>query len=209
MISSSSFWMFPLDISSIDAPFGVMIGASVNSTSGASMDETLGASVDSTSGASMDETLGASVDSTSSASMDWTSKVFGVLPSSSESDDVIIIWYLNKLVHKLEGTPCVISSMPRGFVVSDLVASSFYWSFLKDFDFYLEEVSSMPRGFVVSDLVASSFYWYKAWPDVCPRYHDIPPQSPVHVPKKDRQLGCQCTNSHQVGTIDNRVDHNE
>jgi hypothetical protein len=49
----------------------------------------------------------------------------------------------------------------------------------------------------------------KAWPDVCPRYRGIPPQSPVYVPKKDRQLGCQRANSHQAGTVDSRVDHNE
>jgi hypothetical protein len=50
---------------------------------------------------------------------------------------------------------------------------------------------------------------YKAWPDVCPRYHGIPPQSPVYVSKKDRQLGCQCVNSHQVGTVESWVDQNE
>jgi hypothetical protein len=50
---------------------------------------------------------------------------------------------------------------------------------------------------------------YKAWPDVCPRYNGIPPQSPVYVPKKDRQLGCQRANSHQAGTVESWVDHNE
>jgi hypothetical protein len=50
---------------------------------------------------------------------------------------------------------------------------------------------------------------YKAWPDVYPRYHGIPPQSPVYVPKKDRQLGCQHANSHQASTVGSRVDHNE
>jgi hypothetical protein len=49
----------------------------------------------------------------------------------------------------------------------------------------------------------------KAWPDVYPRYRGIPPQSPVYVPKKDRQLGCQCVNSHQAGTVESQADHNE
>jgi hypothetical protein len=49
----------------------------------------------------------------------------------------------------------------------------------------------------------------KAWPDVYTRYRGIPPQSPVYVPKKYRQLGCQHVNSHQVGTVESRVDHNE
>jgi hypothetical protein len=49
----------------------------------------------------------------------------------------------------------------------------------------------------------------KAWPDVCPRYHGIPLQSPVYVPKKDWQLGCQRANSHQAGTVESPVDHNE
>jgi hypothetical protein len=49
----------------------------------------------------------------------------------------------------------------------------------------------------------------KAWPDVYPRYHGIPPQSPVYVSKKDRQLGFQRANSHQAGIVDSRVDHNE
>jgi hypothetical protein len=49
----------------------------------------------------------------------------------------------------------------------------------------------------------------KAWPDVCPRYRGIPPQSPVYVSKKDRQLSCQRVNSHQAGTVDSRVDLNE
>jgi hypothetical protein len=49
----------------------------------------------------------------------------------------------------------------------------------------------------------------KAWPDVCPRYHGIPSQSPVYVPRKDWQLVCQLANSHQAGTVDSRVDHNE
>jgi hypothetical protein len=50
---------------------------------------------------------------------------------------------------------------------------------------------------------------YKTWPNVCPRYRGIPPQSPVYVPKKDRQLGCQHVNSYQASTIKSRVDHNE
>jgi hypothetical protein len=50
---------------------------------------------------------------------------------------------------------------------------------------------------------------YKVWPDVFPRYRGIPPQSPVYVPRKDRQLGFQCVNSHQAGTVESRVDHNE
>jgi hypothetical protein len=50
---------------------------------------------------------------------------------------------------------------------------------------------------------------YKEWPDVCPRYRDIPPQSPVYVSKKDRQLGCQRVNSHQAGIVDSQIDHNE
>jgi hypothetical protein len=50
---------------------------------------------------------------------------------------------------------------------------------------------------------------YKAWPDVCPRYRGIPPQSPVYVPRKYQQLVCQHLNSHQAGTVDSRVDHNE
>jgi hypothetical protein len=31
----------------------------------------------------------------------------------------------------------------------------------------------------------------------------------VYVPNKDWQLGCQCKNSHQAGTVESRVDHNE
>ena len=31
----------------------------------------------------------------------------------------------------------------------------------------------------------------------------------MYVPKKDRQLGCQRANSHQAGTVESRVDHNE
>jgi hypothetical protein len=50
---------------------------------------------------------------------------------------------------------------------------------------------------------------FKAWPDVYPIYRGIPPQSPVYVPKKDWQLVCQHANSHQAGTIDSWVDHNE
>jgi hypothetical protein len=50
---------------------------------------------------------------------------------------------------------------------------------------------------------------YKVWPDVYPRYRSIPPQSVVHVPKKDWQIGCQRANSHQAGTVESRVDHNE
>jgi hypothetical protein len=49
----------------------------------------------------------------------------------------------------------------------------------------------------------------KAWPNVCPRYHGIPLQSPVYVPKKDRPLGFQCMNSHQAATVKIWVDHNE
>jgi hypothetical protein len=49
----------------------------------------------------------------------------------------------------------------------------------------------------------------KAWLDVCPRYRGIPPQSPVYVPKKNRQLGSQRANSDQEGTVESRVDHNE
>jgi hypothetical protein len=49
----------------------------------------------------------------------------------------------------------------------------------------------------------------KAWPDVYPRYRGIPLQSPVYVPNKDWQLGCQHANSHQAGTVESRVDHNE
>ena len=49
----------------------------------------------------------------------------------------------------------------------------------------------------------------KTWPDVCPSYCGIPPQSPVYVCKKDRQLGCQRTNNHQAGTVESWVDHNE
>jgi hypothetical protein len=37
----------------------------------------------------------------------------------------------------------------------------------------------------------------------------IPPQSPVYVPNKDWQLGFQHANSHQAGTVESRVDHNE
>jgi hypothetical protein len=50
---------------------------------------------------------------------------------------------------------------------------------------------------------------YKSWLDVYPRYRGIPPQSPKYVSKKDRQLGCQHTNSHQAGIVDSRLDHNE
>jgi hypothetical protein len=50
---------------------------------------------------------------------------------------------------------------------------------------------------------------YKSWPDVCPRYRGISPQSPVYVPNKDWQLGYQQVNSHQAGTVESRVDHNE
>jgi hypothetical protein len=49
----------------------------------------------------------------------------------------------------------------------------------------------------------------KAWPDVYPRYRGIPPQSPLYVPNKDWQLGCQHANSHQAGTVEIQVDHNE
>ena len=52
-------------------------------------------------------------------------------------------------------------------------------------------------------------YSAKRWSEVCPRYHGIPPQSPVYVPRKYWQLVCQHMNSHQVGTVDSRVDHNE
>jgi hypothetical protein len=37
----------------------------------------------------------------------------------------------------------------------------------------------------------------------------IPSKSPVYVPNKDWQLGCQHANSHQAGTVESRVDHNE
>ena len=47
------------------------------------------------------------------------------------------------------------------------------------------------------------------WPNVYPRYHGIPPQSPVYVPNKDWKLGCQHANSHQAGTVESWVDHNE
>jgi hypothetical protein len=49
----------------------------------------------------------------------------------------------------------------------------------------------------------------KAWPDVCPRYRSIPTQSPVYVPKRGWQLGCQRANNHQAGTVESWVDHNE
>jgi hypothetical protein len=52
-------------------------------------------------------------------------------------------------------------------------------------------------------------YSAKRWSDVRPRYRDIPPQSPVYVPRKDWQLVCQHVNSYQAGTVDSRVDHNE
>jgi hypothetical protein len=31
----------------------------------------------------------------------------------------------------------------------------------------------------------------------------------MYVPNKDCQLGCQHTNSHQAGTVESQVDHNE
>jgi hypothetical protein len=40
-------------------------------------------------------------------------------------------------------------------------------------------------------------------------YHGISPQSPEYVPNKDWQLGCQHVNSHQAGTVEGQVDHNE
>jgi hypothetical protein len=52
-------------------------------------------------------------------------------------------------------------------------------------------------------------YSEKHWSNVCPRYRDIPPQSPVCVPRKDRQLVFQHVNNYQAGTIGSRVDHNE
>jgi hypothetical protein len=45
-------------------------------------------------------------------------------------------------------------------------------------------------------------YSAKRWSEVRPRYHDIPLQSPVYVPRKDRQLVCQHVNSYQAGTVD-------
>jgi hypothetical protein len=50
---------------------------------------------------------------------------------------------------------------------------------------------------------------WKAWPDVYPRYRGIHPQSPVYVLNKNWQLGCQHANSHQAGTVESWVDHNE
>jgi hypothetical protein len=52
-------------------------------------------------------------------------------------------------------------------------------------------------------------YSAKCWSDVRPRYRGIPPQSPVYVSRKDRQLVCQHVNNYQVGTVGSRVDHNE
>jgi hypothetical protein len=49
----------------------------------------------------------------------------------------------------------------------------------------------------------------KEWLDFFPRYRGIPSHSPVYVPKIDRQLGCHHANSHQVSTVESRVDHNE
>jgi hypothetical protein len=45
-------------------------------------------------------------------------------------------------------------------------------------------------------------YSTKCWFEVLPRYRGIPPQSPVYVPRKDRQLVCQHVNSYQAGTVD-------
>jgi len=45
-------------------------------------------------------------------------------------------------------------------------------------------------------------YSAKRWSEVHPRYHGIPPQSPVYVPRKYRQLVCQHVNSYQAGTVD-------
>jgi hypothetical protein len=44
-------------------------------------------------------------------------------------------------------------------------------------------------------------YSAKHWSEVHPRYRGIPPQSPVYVPRKDRQLVCQHVNNHQAGTV--------
>jgi hypothetical protein len=52
-------------------------------------------------------------------------------------------------------------------------------------------------------------YSAKLWSDVRPRYHGIPPQSPVYVPRKDRKLVCQHVNNYQAGTVGSRVDQNE
>jgi hypothetical protein len=52
-------------------------------------------------------------------------------------------------------------------------------------------------------------YSAKRWSDVRPRYRSIPPQSPVYVPRKDRQLVFQHVNSYQAGIVGSRVDHNE
>jgi hypothetical protein len=52
-------------------------------------------------------------------------------------------------------------------------------------------------------------YSAKRWSDVHPRYRGIPPQSPVYVPRKDRQLVCQHVNNYQAGTVGSRVNHNE
>jgi hypothetical protein len=52
-------------------------------------------------------------------------------------------------------------------------------------------------------------YSTKHWSDVHPRYRGIPPQSPMYVPRKDRQLVCQHVNIYQVGTVGSQVDHNE
>jgi hypothetical protein len=45
-------------------------------------------------------------------------------------------------------------------------------------------------------------YSAKRWSEVHPRYRGIPPQSPVYVPRKDRQLVFQHVNSYQAGTVD-------
>ena len=45
-------------------------------------------------------------------------------------------------------------------------------------------------------------YSAKRWSDVRPKYHSIPPQSPVYVPKKYRQLVFQHVNNYQAGTVD-------
>jgi hypothetical protein len=47
-------------------------------------------------------------------------------------------------------------------------------------------------------------YSAKRWSEVCPRYRGIPPQSPVYVPRKYRQLVFQHVNNHQAGTVGSR-----
>jgi hypothetical protein len=52
-------------------------------------------------------------------------------------------------------------------------------------------------------------YSAKRWSEVCPRYRGIPPQSPVYVPRKDRQLVCQHVNNLSGGYSRQSEDHNE